>query len=220
MNDVNDPQMLQRWLVDSVTAERQAIGRELHDGVAQELHGITMLAAALQKRLETASRPEAEEVGELVTLIGSAQSHLRAIIAGVRPLDVDEEELEDALHKLAATKSRRYAIKCTVEGRLDFPLTQTEATELFYIAGEAATNAAKHSGCTRIRIKLGRRNNHPTMCIEDDGQWTEAESGGMGLKIMRYRADLIGAELSVARGSRSGTEIVCMLDEDSSGSEE
>jgi len=104
------------------------------------------------------------------------------------------------------------------------------ATSLYRIAQEAVANAVKHGSPRCIRITLARRDDRVTLAIENDGadfadpfQQTDgptpaaagrtspAREGGMGLRLMQYRARTIGALLDVRRGERGGTRVACSL---------
>jgi signal transduction histidine kinase len=88
------------------------------------------------------------------------------------------------------------------------------ATDFYRIAQEAISNAAKHSGARSIELKLLTDVDRVVVTIEDDGygmpKWAETR-GGMGLKIMRYRASIIGAALDIGPREGGGTVVRCTL---------
>jgi signal transduction histidine kinase len=88
------------------------------------------------------------------------------------------------------------------------------ATHLFRIAQEAVTNAIKHGKPGRIDISLTVTRGRMILAVTDDGtgmQVHRRKHAGMGLRIMHYRARMIGGSLSVQKGSDGGTAIVCTV---------
>ncbi len=87
---------------------------------------------------------------------------------------------------------------------------------LYYIAREAVTNSAKHSGSQDILVALKIDRNRTTLMIEDSGvgmppELKSGETGGKGLRIMNYRARLIGGVLQIRRNAKSGTRVTCSI---------
>src|SRR5262249_39852934 len=86
------------------------------------------------------------------------------------------------------------------------------ATQLFRIAQEAVNNALKHARARNIRIGLVPDGRHATLEVTDDGigiREPAATNSGIGLRIMRYRADLINAALTIQKGDKGGTKVSC-----------
>jgi signal transduction histidine kinase len=85
---------------------------------------------------------------------------------------------------------------------------------MFRIAQEAVNNAIKHAGASRLMLELRSSEQFITMRVCDDGKGlpnASDESSGVGLRIMRHRADLIGAILKVRAADAGGTEISCAV---------
>lgn len=84
------------------------------------------------------------------------------------------------------------------------------AGHLYRIAQEATNNALKHSQAREILIGLRRSRGHVTLRVSDDGRGLpHAKSAGMGLHVMRHRASVIGAELTIDTTPDKGTTIIC-----------
>jgi signal transduction histidine kinase len=82
------------------------------------------------------------------------------------------------------------------------------------VAQEAVTNALKHSGARNILISLDRNPDHICVSVADDGKGLTAKprrKKGLGLHMMRYRANALGGELKVERRPSGGTEIICVI---------
>jgi signal transduction histidine kinase len=85
------------------------------------------------------------------------------------------------------------------------------ATHLFRIAQEAMSNALKHGGARNVKVELDTRPGGIVLTISDDGRGfkTTAQNSGMGLRIMGYRAGMIGGKLEVHSAEGRGTKVVC-----------
>ena len=120
-----------------------------------------------------------------------------------------------ALEELAAGTQSMSGINC--EFHCAQPVIVADlnsATHLYRIAQEAVNNALKHSGAKRIRITLSERDNQCKMSVEDDGRGLSPSSRrttGLGLRMMEYRARLIGARLDTQSSPRRGMRISCTL---------
>jgi signal transduction histidine kinase len=191
--------------------ERAQVGQELHDGLCQHLGGVALLAKTLANALVNAQRPEAGQAQELAQLIFSAVDQMRGVARGLRPVELDEGGLLAALQDLAEQANLRLPceLRTTGEPRVN---DNEVATHLYRIAQEALANAVKHSGATRVTLRLRQSADHLTLMIEDDGVGLPPAldtADGMGLRIMRYRANSIGARLSFTDRVPRGLVVTC-----------
>jgi signal transduction histidine kinase len=120
-----------------------------------------------------------------------------------------------ALEKLAAETSVRCGIDCHVEGddRLSID-DNVVATHLFRIVQEAINNAVKHAHPRQIVVRPELFNGTLSVTVQDDGvgiAGPASRNGGMGLRIMQYRAGVIDATLDVRRRDGQGTAVVCQV---------
>jgi PAS domain S-box-containing protein len=207
---------LQRQLVDAVWNQHRRFGQELHDTLGQALTGIGMLADSCAKKLAARSEPEAAKLVELVGMIQQAKTESRQLSKGLYPVDVDAQGLLAALEELALTTRQRSGIHCAFKGDREIQLRDNEVTtHLFRIAQEAVHNSVKHGRPKRIAISLTKPKGRITLAIRDDGLGIPVESkdrsGGLGLRIMQYRANAIGAHLSIEPTAAGGTLVRCSL---------
>lgn len=193
--------------------ERAQVGQELHDGLCQHLGGVALLAKTLSNALLNAERPESGQALELAQLIFSAVGQIRTVARGLRPVELDEGGLLAALQELAEQANTR--LPCELRTTGDPRVNDNEvATHLYRIAHEALANAVKHSGATRIVLRLRQSADHLTLMIEDDGTGLPPAldtADGMGLRIMRYRANSIGARLSFTHRAPRGLIVTCSV---------
>ncbi len=203
-------------LADAVLAQQQRTVQELHDGLGQELTGLGLLGRALAHRLEAAQHPERELAARLVAGIQQALGEVRLIARGLSPVDAQTNDLTAALDALCVMIQEQTGITCRLVGDDDESLDDNvTATHLYRIAQEALNNAVKHARATRLEVHLERRPQALVLEVRDDGDGlargeTDAPPGA-GLRIMRYRARMIGAALEVGAGAPRGTIVRCVL---------
>lgn len=225
---------LQKELIDAVWDRQRRFGQELHDTLGQQLTGIGMMAQSLARKLADERRPEASLVAEIGEMIQQTKQQARQLAKGMFPVEVDAEGLRAALDELAEMTAERYHIECTsrYDRRVDIR-DNNVATHLFRIAQEAVTNAVKHSGASKLAILLSVENDAPLLAVRDNGKGVpksrvgepaldgsagsnaSSEPAGMGLRIMKYRANAIGADLSILPAERGGTLVKCLVEGES-----
>lgn len=207
---------LQRELLEVSEREHRRIGQDLHDGLCQHLAGTALAAEVLREKLASKrihEADDAEAVGELV-VESIAISH--RIASGLHPVELDSEGLMHALAQFAETASDLYKVDCRFSTSGVVLVNDNKVAEnLYRIAQEAVRNAVKHGAATSIIIRLFSMRGRPALTVIDNGTGFEPErasSAGMGLRIMRHRAQAIGARFAVDRGE-SGGMVVSILPE-------
>ncbi len=207
---------LERQIADLTDDTRRWMGHELHDSLGQDLTALGMLGKRLEHELERRDAPEAERAARLVRGIDDAKGKVRALVKGVLPVEVDAAGLMRSLEDLAERTSSVYEVDCAFECPEPVPVDDNfSATHMFRIAQEAAHNAAVHGRAAHVRIGLERRAGRVVLEIRDDGAGMSAAPAGgtgMGLRIMRYRASVIGATLDVEPGESRGVTVRCTLE--------
>jgi signal transduction histidine kinase len=199
----------QHLISELAERERQRIGAELHDGVGQQLAALGWLARTLERRLAAGAGVEPDSISALVLGIEEAQAALRSLARGLVPAPVDSSSLPDALESLVGRCGSAAGVSCTFECEPGVRVDDAAAPHLFRIAQEALRNAVEHAKANQIAVRLGAFG----LEVRDDGVGMESrpEREGAGLRIMRQRAALIGAALSVESSRGAGTCIRCSL---------
>jgi len=219
LRDITEQRALEREVVDIASLERRSIGRDLHDGLCQDLAGLSLLVSSMTQRAKS-SGPSAVDPAQLAGVgefIERALRESRQIARALHPIALEEDGLESALGELARSIEALYGVDCVAEVEVgDWPLSIATATELYRIAQEAASNAARHSGASSIELRLTDEDGHLILSIIDDGVGLAqgrptTRGGGMGLRIMEHRAHVIGAWLRVESREESGTTVTCEL---------
>jgi len=216
--EIYERSRLQKELLDAGEHERLRLGRDLHDDLGQLLTGIGFLSSAAEQKLLGQSRPEAKELKEIRNLVQEATTKARILSLGLTPVSLGEGGLDAALHELAEVTQRVFGVPCAVRRDRSGDITDLHAaTNLYRIAQEAISNAVRHGGARRIEISLAVRPENVTLSVRDDGSGFSERAGsdgssqhnGLGLSIMKYRADLLGGKLEI-RTDSTGTTVTCI----------
>ncbi|MDH3717247.1 MAG: response regulator [Planctomycetota bacterium] len=215
--DVTDRKQLERELAEVTAKEQQRIGGELHDNLGQQLTGIGLLARGLQRKLNVGGSAEAATAGDLADNVAVAQQQLRTLIKGLIPVEVDSSGLMAALAQLAEQTERMCAVDCTLDCAQPVEVDgAATATNLYRIAQESINNAVRHAKARKIMIRLTSGHETLIMEIRDNGIGLSSErdeAEGMGLRIMRYRAEIVGAALNIRAAEGGGTIVTCRLNQ-------
>lgn len=216
--DVTDRRMLERAIIDTSNREQQRIGHDLHDGLGQELTGISLMLRSYATRAAGDYPQGAPLINEVVDLVNHAVESARALAHGLSPVILERGGLPAALAQLAASSSRTHGLKVQFRKSLAAPLEldSTATHHLYRIAQEAVTNAARHSGASVVTVRLESSEDHVRLTISDDGRGintcpSRQTGSGMGLRIMEFRARMIHAQFAIERTRRGGTRISCRL---------
>jgi PAS domain S-box-containing protein len=214
--NVTERQRLQREILEISDREQARIGQEIHDGLCQELIGLAFDANSLQSALSARHHPLAPQAARITSGLDQTITKARGIARGLFPANLETEGLALALEGMAHLTSARFGIPCTfaASGTVEVPFSEL-AINLYRIAQEAVTNAAKHSRARSIAIRLLGTADRLEITVEDDGQGLPLgparPAQGMGLQIMQYRAQLIGARLQLGPRQNGGTVVSCCL---------
>jgi len=213
VTDITARRRLENEVQEISNRELSRIGQDLHDGLCQHLISTAFAANLLEQRLRTRDVPEAKDAAQLAQLIDQAITVTRQFARGLYPVKLEAEGLTSALQELAVIIGQQFNVRC--EFLCHKPVSVHErlvANNIFRIAQEAATNAARHARARRIVIELQGEDNAVRLSVQDDGvglpeNWEQ--TGGMGIHLMRYRANLIGARLDAGAIPTGGTTIAC-----------
>jgi signal transduction histidine kinase len=213
--DVTEHRDLERRVIEVGERERRRIGRDLHDTLGQNLTALAFLIKALARDFTGLSAGRNETADQIVQLVNESVSQVRSIARGLDPVGIHEEGLAASLRELADGVEKLFHVPCRFRCDDQFLLKgDLAAANLYHIAQEAVNNAVKHAQARRIDITVTRDDRGILLAIADDGVGLPAHlsgTAGLGLHTMQYRANMIGASLSVAPGSGGGTVVTCVL---------
>jgi len=212
VSDITERKRLEREILDVSSRERQSIGRDLHDGLGQELTGVALMLRGLATKMLRRCPEVVEDVNEVVTLVNQSIETARSLARGILPVRTDSGGLEFALRALAARSRDTYGLEVNFRAEVwpELTLNETSASHLYRIAQEALTNAARHGHATLVDILLLVTQRSFLLRITDNGVGIDkftTFATGMGLKIMKYRAGMIGAKFDIAANLPRGTVV-------------
>jgi DNA-binding LacI/PurR family transcriptional regulator/signal transduction histidine kinase len=213
--------LLEREVVEISNRTMERIGQDLHDDLCQHLAGVAMLASVAQESLARSSRPELESLKRIGALLAGSIARVKQIARGLTPTGLEAKGLAAAIESLIENARSSYPATIDFRASPGFVLPDTDrALQIYRIVQEALSNSLKHSGSDRIAVTLGREdhredgNGGATLVIEvsDSGSGLPEviTADGMGLRIMRYRAERAGAVLQVEHNN-PGTRVVCRI---------
>jgi two-component system sensor histidine kinase UhpB len=184
-------------------AERLRIAQELHDQVGQTLTAVLLELARIHARVPTELRPEVDEVQDAAR---ASLDDVRRIAIELRPEALDDLGLSSALAVLADGFAQRSGLRVIRRIREDLPPLSPEAELVVYrVAQEALTNVARHAETDRAELTLATSNGRLMLIVSDEGRGLRDDhADGAGVRGMRERAALIGAELQIRRDPSTG----------------
>ena len=212
VRNITDRKRLEQEILEVTSRERQAIGRDLHDGLGQELTGVALMLRGLATRIQRGSPGATGYINEIVGLVNQSIDSVRALARGLLPVHADNGGLPTALRALAARIRELSGMEVNFRAEVwpEPTLSEASASHLYRIAQEALTNAARHGHAKRVDIFLSVTREDFLLRITDDGLGIACVSQpgtGMGLKIMRYRAGMIGARFDIGPNAPRGTVV-------------
>jgi two-component system, LuxR family, sensor kinase FixL len=211
--DITERKRLEKEILEISDRERRRIGHDLHDGLCQHLAGIELMSQVLEQKLARRSKAAADRAGDIAKNVREAIGQTRA--AGARPfarhpgIGGTHVRVAGAGAEHGENLRRRLPVRCD---RRCWYRTIAAATHLFRLAQEAVSNAIKHGRAKRISIRLKEDRGRMILSVIDNGSGFPEKlpkSKGMGLRIMRSRAGMIGGTLAFERNAGGGASVTC-----------
>lgn len=186
-------------------AERRRIAQELHDEVGQTL---TAVLLELKRVADQAPAPLRGELHQVQEITRGSLDEIRRIARRLRPGVLDELGLVSALKSLSTETPTPVGLTVRQHLEKDLPELGTEAELVLYrVAQEGLTNTIRHAHATRLDLTLARSATGVELTLRDNGRGLGNAPEGAGLRGMRERALLIGAELTLGTGPLGGTDV-------------
>ncbi len=204
-----------REIIRTSNREQVRIGQDLHDGLGQQLAGIAYMSKILEKRLEEKLPDEAATAKQIREDLDDAIDMTRGLARGLHPAAIERNGLGFALRELAENTEKLFGVPCVPKIDEEVVIEDNAAADhLFRIAQEAVGNAVKHAAASSITVELQAQGENVELSVRDDGSGIAAgkdTGNGIGLRIMRYRAEVTGAALDVTSQPGRGTEVRAVL---------
>jgi two-component system, NarL family, sensor histidine kinase UhpB len=206
---------LENELLEITDNERRRIGLNLHDDLGQKLTGVALMSKGLQVQLARNGSEGAVEAARIHTLIKETMNQARELSHDLVTLDLEEKDLASALEGMVSHVKRTFNISCRFQCETKAPALEANTiTQLYKIAQEAVTNAIRHAKTKHVEIRLASGAGHLLLSIRNDGAPFPSvvkANAGLGLRIMSYRAQSIGASFQIKPGDREGAVVSCSL---------
>lgn len=207
-----------RRVVQAQEAERQRIGRELHDETGQSLTAIGLGLRGVTNTLYQDPEKAANHLKQLQGLVAHSLTELQRLISDLRPSHLDDLGLTAALRWYAGEVENRAGIKVHFEVRgTQQELTSEAKTALFRVVQEALTNIIKHAYAQNVSIQLDYGVQGVTVIVRDDGRGfdlkhqTSSNRPSWGLIGMQERATLLGGSVEVQSQIGQGTQVKVVI---------
>ncbi len=224
--EVGRRRKLEREVLDVSNRTMQRIGQDLHDDLSQHLAGIAMHVSVLRARLAAADPAAAAPLDQISGLLVDSIGRAKQIARGLYPAGLAEHGLSAAVEELVSAARQSHDVHVEFLAAPDFALADTDrAAQVYRIVQEALTNALKHSRAERVEVVLSRESGNGEGALRAEvidngvglaasrtaaGRMASGQKNGMGLRIMRYRAESAGAELFI-EDLQPGTRVCCRI---------
>jgi len=214
--DISERKRLEKTIVSASERERTEIGQKLYDVLGQNLAGAAFKGEILKLRLAGQEDTLIAEMGEILDMIKDSMIRTRDLARDLSPSDTAGGgivmALEGLRHKVEENHGQIVLLDVMEEISIADELV---SSHLYYIAREAVDNAVEHSGAANIILSLKEEKGGLSLKIIDDGTGIadQYDRDGMGIRLMKYRAWIIGAALTITLNEGGGTVVSCQLHE-------
>jgi len=208
--EIEEIHWLRRESIHVSEREQNRIGQELHDDLCQVLAGLGCLLRVLENRVASRVPEEVANLREINRQMVEAMERTRALTHGLFPARLKTLTVREALTELGSQLETRFRVEIAVRFQGAIPSHQIDAIlNIYRIAQEAASNAIRHGGATRVEFRLRRRASLMELTIKDNGSGYSkpGDGAGIGMEIMRNRARVLGGELVVSSTPGNGVTL-------------
>jgi two-component system sensor histidine kinase UhpB len=190
--------------------ERKRVARELHDEVGQTLTAMMLQIESLAAKIPEHLRGELDELRETARL---GATDVRRIAVRLRPEALEDLGLQSALSALATSFGEHAGLQIDRRLQRVGPLSEEQELVVYRVAQEALTNIARHARARHVELSLGEASGKVTLRVSDDGRGIppDALTSATGIRGMRERAMLIGAQLTIGASGHGGTEVALQV---------
>jgi PAS domain S-box-containing protein len=213
--EMEERRRLENELLEIADNERRRIGFDLHDDLGQKMMGVSLLLKALETNLAHKHAPEAVEMRKVQQLVHQVINHTHNLAHCFSALDANGPDVSHQLQTLGENVRKTFQISCRVRMVGSIPTVSTDTVQqLCKIAEESISNAIKHGKATSVSMVLVRREDDLVLRIKNDGvpfPENHEPNNRLGLRIMNYRAHLIGGALQIRANGGSGTVVICTV---------
>lgn len=212
---MKERRMLENELLEIAEKERRRIGIDLHDELGQHLNGIALMMKGLELKLEKKGLAEKAEAHKIQSLIFKTIDRAHDVAHDLASVDLDGDDLKSVLSSLVKHTEKVFAVECRAKFCEGTPATgKNIVSQVYKIAQEAITNAVKHGRAKHVEVELAQAGDKLLLTIRNDGlrfDEPKQSTDRMGLRIMKYRANLVGGTLEIRPQEKEGTVVQCTV---------
>lgn len=198
--------------VNASATERSRIAAELHDGIVQELAGLSYdLAAAAAPTTEPDQHQLTNALVDGAARSRAAVRQMRAVLLDLHPSDVHVTGLRQAVADLTSPLRER-GIDVNVDFDITTPPSETLETTMFRAAREALRNVAEHADAKHVNVRIAVGKSTSSLVVRDDGRGFNEDrrserrrEGHVGLSLIEGMASQLGGKATVVSSPGEGT---------------
>jgi|GEM_PF-1385833 len=194
--------------------ERTRISRELHDGIGQALHAVSLRLKLLLSGMNASQTEEREAVGQLINDLQNTTSELRNLVVSLRPLPLSGMQVDEAIRWMCRKLEKEAGLSLLLQITGEYAdISDHCSLALFRTCQEGLQNIMKHAEAKRVQVLLQRQGDMIAMTIIDDGVGgaEPGKDGGLGLKIMQERVELAHGFVRIDSHKGQGTTLLVEL---------
>jgi two-component system sensor histidine kinase DegS len=202
-------------IIDAQETERQHLSRQMHDGPAQSLTNLILMAEIVDRLFDVDQKQARAELSNLKNSANTTFQRIRDFIFELRPMMLDDLGLTPTLKRYVQTfeSKNHLPTRLTTMGEAALP-SYLEVT-VFRAAQELLTNAARHAHASRVQLNLDLQNNPVVLTVEDDGSGFDAatviaaarQRSTSGLANLEKRIEMLGGKLQIQSSTGRGTKV-------------
>jgi len=219
--DITEQKRLQDRILKISDEMQREIGRDLHDGLGQQLTGAMLLCQSLADKLAAELSPHTAEVERICRITKEALEQSSNLARLLNPVDLRSTDFLSAVKILVRKMEHLFDVACVFHYDPSVRIEDmTAASQIYRIIQEAMNNSIKHGHAGHIWIALRDCADTYVLTVQDDGvSLSEETKRGrhMGLQIMEYRAKTLGGAFEIRRGESGGTVVTCSFPRASCG---
>ncbi|HVZ55669.1 MAG TPA: PAS domain-containing protein [Chitinophagaceae bacterium] len=215
-------QKLSGYLLRVRDVERKRIGQEIHDELGQQLTAIKMDIAWLNKKLPAQETAMRAKIQNTLDLLDSSNRSIRRILAELRPMALDDQDLAEAVTWLGNQFSQNTGIQVDFQQQgTPFELSEQLSNCIFRVYQEALTNITRHAAASQVRTVLSFGELFLGFSVTDDGKGFDREilrsKSSFGILGMRERVRSLGGQFEIDSVPGSGTRITVRVPRNAQG---
>ncbi len=218
-HDITEKRLMEKEILEISEKESRRIGQDLHDNLGQHLTGLMFHLKVLENSLRNKKLIiEADMAYNIAMDTKDAVNLTKKLARNLINVNIENQGISTAIEELISFYSNLYGIEIIYETNDEIDLVIKESTtinQLYHIAQEALTNSIKHSNASIIKLTLRVEDSEIYLQISDNGtgQFIDNENNGkgLGLSILKYRANVIDGKISIIGNKGEGTKVICRV---------